>query len=396
LILARKHAIGLPSSEKNEPPVSKQLSCHWCSRRRSNAGRSRKCTSEIGRSPTAQLREKAGEGYLESLPVCAAREAAYFSNMKIIANRKWMIRDRALAARLRAWLVAHGAEEEKVTGKYEAWRVKQSDAKWTYYTTGTLYVTDSEDPALLEAQRHVDALLGGRFAEPTRDFQIGLDETGKGEIFGPVVLAAVVAPRELFGQLEEVLGVADTKVKHSAAHWEELLGRIGFYQPQGLAWKTRKIVPEEFDRVSVNRLMDRDYRLLLEDITAGVTPAKTRVVLDDYGPGRELDRYFAHLREAGMEVVRTTKADDRYLECRLASLVAKGEQQRILEAIRRDKRYALKGQELGSGNAGDRKTLGWLRAWHRTGRPWPEFVKQSFRTVQEIDGRTALPKRKWL
>src|SRR5579884_3275146 len=109
--------------------------------------------------------------------------------MKSIANRKWKVRDSALAARIKAWLIEQGAVEEKVTGAYERWRLRQSDARWTYYSTGTLYVTDSDDPALLEAQRHVDQLVGGRFVPASRDFLIGLDETGKGEIIGPVILA---------------------------------------------------------------------------------------------------------------------------------------------------------------------------------------------------------------
>jgi ribonuclease H len=309
--------------------------------------------------------------------------------MKIIANRKWMVRDPAQAARIKAWLIEQGAVEEKVTGAYEKWRVRHSDAKWTYYTTGTLYVTDSDDPALLEAQRHVDQLLGGRFVAATRDFQIGLDEAGKGEIFGPVVLAAVVVRRALFQQLEEIIGVADTKNAHTPRYWEELFGRIDFYRPQGLDWKTAQITPEEFDRVSINRLLDRDYERVLGQSMSGIDPKQARVVLDDYGAGPALERHFKQLRDSGAEVVCATKADDRYLECRLASLVAKREQQRALDAIRRDKRYALEGHELGSGNAGDPKTLAWLRAWHRSGRPWPPFVKRSFRTIEEIDGRPA-------
>ncbi|MDE3136784.1 MAG: hypothetical protein KGL59_09430 [Acidobacteriota bacterium] len=314
--------------------------------------------------------------------------------MKIIANRKWTVREPAQVARIRAWLIAQGAVEEKVTSAYEQWRVRHSDAKWTYYTTGTLYVTDSDDPALLEAQRHVDQLLGGRFVAPSRDFLVGLDETGKGEIFGPAVLAAVVVPRILFQQLEEIIGVADTKTAHSPRYWEELFGRIDFYRAQGLDWAVAQITPEEFDRVSINRLLDRDYERLLGEAMRRVDPQRARVVLDDYGAGAALERHFEKLTESGAEVVRATKADDRYLECRLASLVAKREQQRALDAIRRDKRYVIVGHELGSGNAGDPKTLAWLRAWHRTGRPWPSFVKCSFRTIGEIDGTPAPPKRR--
>jgi ribonuclease HII len=314
--------------------------------------------------------------------------------MKIIANRKWMVRDPAQAARIKAWLVEQGAVEEKVTGAYEKWRVRHSDAKWTYYSTGTLYVTDSDDPALLEAQRHIDGLLGGRFVAPTRDFLVGLDETGKGEIFGPAVLAAVVVPRALFQQIEEIIGVADTKTAHSPRYWEELFGRIDFYRPQGLDWAIAQITPGEFDRVSINRLLDRDYQRLLGETMKRIDPKRARVVLDDYGPGEALDRYFRQLKDAGVDTVRATKADDRYLECRLASLVAKREQQRALDAIRHDKRYALEGHELGSGNPGDPKTVAWLRAWHRTGRAWPPFLKRSFRTIEEIEGTPAPPKRR--
>lgn len=314
--------------------------------------------------------------------------------MKTIANRKWAVPDRSQADRLKLWLIEHGAVQEKVTGSYELWRVRHSDAKWTYYSTGTLYVTDSDDPALLAAQRHVDELLGGRFVAASRDLLVGLDETGKGEIFGPVVLAAVVLPRTLFRQIEEIIGVAVTKAKHPVRYWEELFRRIDFYRAQGLDWTTARIAAEEFGQASINRLLDRDYERLLSALLQDVDPRKVRVVLDDYGVGRALDQRFEQLREAGAEVIRTTKADDRYLECRLASLVAKCEQQRLLEAIRRDKRYALEGRELGSGNAGDPKTLAWLRAWHATGRPWPPFVKRSFRTVQEISGHPSPPKRR--
>jgi ribonuclease HII len=313
--------------------------------------------------------------------------------MKTVANRKWAVADRDLAARIRSWLVAHGGENERVTGAHELWRVRQAGAKWTYYTTGTLYVTDSDDPALLEAQRSIDRLAGVRFAAPSRDVLIGLDETGKGEIFGPVILAAVTLPRALFGQIEEVIGVADTKVSRQPRYWEELFARIDFYCAQGFDWATASISPYELGRASVNGLLDRRYRELLATVVERIDPGRARVVLDDYGAGSLLQHYLRELASAGAEIVRVTRADDRYLECRLASLVAKRAQQKLLQAIRDDERFRLAGHQLGSGNTSDPKTLGWLRAWHATGRPWPDFVKQSFRTVREIEGRSERAKR---
>ena len=314
--------------------------------------------------------------------------------MKRIANRKWKVKDRALAARVKAWLLAHGGAEDKVTGRYELWRVRQSDAAWTYYTTGTLFVTETADEAVAEAERRVDELVGGRFVAPSREFLIGLDETGKGEIFGPVVLAGVVVPRDLSPAIEEIIGVADTKVSRPPRYWETLFARIEPLRAQGLDWTIRRIEPEEFDRISINRLLDRGYGRIVEQLAGRVEMKRARVVLDDYGAGHALVEQLRQLSAAGADVIKTTKADDRYLECRMASLVAKREQQRALEAIRADARYRLEGRELGSGNAGDAKTLAWLRAWHATGREWPPFVKQSFRTVQQIDGKSAMPKRR--
>lgn len=312
--------------------------------------------------------------------------------MKTISNRKWMIADPALAGRVKTWLVRQGGEEEPVTGRHETWRVRQADAQWTFYSTGTLYVTGSDEPALLEAQRHVDSLVGGRFVQPSRDFLVGFDETGKGEVFGPIVLAGVLFPRVLFQQLEEIIGVADTKVSHSARYWEELFVRVDFYRAHGLDWAIRKIEPAELDRFSINGLLDRDYQQLLADFARRIDIGRARVVLDDYGAGRALRESLGAL--GGAECVRTTHADDRYLECRLASLVAKREQQQVLDAIRKDARYKLPGKELGSGNPGDPRTLAWLATWHRTGKQWPWFVKQSFLTVQEITGKRAPAKRR--
>lgn len=50
-------------------------------------------------------------------------------------------------------------------------------------------------------------------------------------------------------------------------------------------------------------------------------------------------------------------------------------------------------KSIGSGNAGDPETAEWLKAWHAAGRPWPWFVKRSFRTIQEIEGKSAPAKK---
>jgi ribonuclease HII len=114
---------------------------------------------------------------------------------------------------------------------------------------------------------------------------------------------------------------------------------------------------------------------------------KCRIVLDDYGVGEKLRRYLRSLENAGADVKVVHQADEHYLEARVASLIAKREREKIMEAIGRDEEFKIEGCNIGSGNAGDKETINWLMKWKETGKPWPWFVKQSYRTVREIDGR---------
>ena len=72
--------------------------------------------------------------------------------MKLVSNRKWNIQDPAVADKIKEWLLANGGREDTgLTSEHEIWRIRYSDATLTYYKKGTLFVTDSNDGALVEA-----------------------------------------------------------------------------------------------------------------------------------------------------------------------------------------------------------------------------------------------------
>ena len=56
--------------------------------------------------------------------------------------------------------------------------------------------------------------------------------------------------------------------------------RIDFYRPQGLDWAIAQITPGEFDRVSINRLLDRDYQRLLGETMKRIDPQRARQLID--------------------------------------------------------------------------------------------------------------------
>jgi ribonuclease HII len=115
--------------------------------------------------------------------------------------------------------------------------------------------------------------------------------------------------------------------------------------------------------------------------------------LDDFGIGPTLKRFLNFLEKQGAEVVVTSNADDKYLEAKTASLVAKRTREAVMKAINENPEFRIDGLSVGSGNAGDPQTVKWLEKWRASGKPWPWFVKRSFRTVRGMEGKLREPEK---
>ena len=311
-----------------------------------------------------------------------------------MAGRTWKDVESSAVGQIRNYLLDGGGIEDQTKSQYELWRVKISGAAITAYTKGTIYSTPSNfsSLALHEIWEHIDLIAGSPFAAPESDFVIGLDEAGKGEVFGNIVLAAVIIPKAIYKEIELMLGPADTKKKHTFDFWEDVLEKLNRYKGKGFSFAIEKISPAQIAANNINRVMDATYRELLSGFLQKVAIDRCRIVLDDYGTGPQLKQFLNSLKEQGAEVVVTTKADDTYLETKAASLVAKRFQQLTLKQIREDPQFVVDGATIGSGNAGDSKTINWLNEWYQTGNQWPWFVKTSFKTVRKIENKPAVIK----
>jgi ribonuclease HII len=179
--------------------------------------------------------------------------------------------------------------------------------------------------------------------------------------------------------------VADTKHKRDVAYWDDLFRQIDRFKSRGLDFVVEKIPPWHVDRYNLNKIMDVVYQRIISFFLRHAESSQCRVVIDDYGVGATLGRYLRALENAGTEVVVATGADDRFLEARVASVLAKREREKVIEALRQSPQLQVDDHTVGSGNAGDPETLAWLKAWKATGKQWPWFVKRSFRTVRAMD-----------
>ena len=299
------------------------------------------------------------------------------------------------AAEIKEYLLKEGGVEKEVKAPHEEWRVRFSDSTFTYYKKGTLYSTpsNSKDPAVLNAWQYIDSVVGSAYVLPTKDFLIGLDETGKGEVIGHTVLTGVNFPKELFKEVDLLIGPADTKNRHKFEYWDEIFIKLDKLRSKGLDFIHEKIPPWHVDRYNLNKIMDVSYQRILSIFFRKVEISQCRVVLDDYGIGDTLKRFLNFLEKQGAEIVVTKNSEDKYLEARVASLISKREREAVIKAINENPEFQVNGQSVGSGNAGDPKTDAWLKAWWEKYKLWPWFVKRSFKNIRKIEGKTGEVKK---
>ena len=306
------------------------------------------------------------------------------------SGRTWKNVNPSDAEKIKEYLLNEGGVGEEVKTPYEEWRVRFSDSNFTYYKKGTLYSTpsNSKDPAVFNAWQYIDSLVGSAYVLPTKDFLIGLDETGKGEVIGHTVLTGVIFPKELFKDVDLLIGPADTKNRHKFEYWDEIFIRLDKLRSKGLNFIYEKIPPWYVDRYNLNKIMDVSYQRILSIFFRRVEISQCRIVLDDYGIGDTLKRFLNFLEKQGAEIIVTKNSEDKYLEAKVASLISKRQREAVIKAINENPEFQINGQSVGSGNAGDPKTDAWLKAWWEKYKSWPWFVKRSFKNVRKIEGKT--------
>jgi len=312
-----------------------------------------------------------------------------------MAGRTWKKITEEKAQLIKEYLLEKGGDEQNVSSPYEAWRIRFSDSTFTYYTSGKLHSTpsNSNDPAVIEAWEWISNTAGSSFITPNKDYLIGLDETGKGELVGHLHLVGVVFPSKLFPILENITSTADTKKRHPFSYWDELYKKISQLAQEGLGFIHETIPPWQVDEYNLNKIMDVVYQRILANFLRELDVSKCRIVIDDYGVGPTLRRFLNFLEKRGGEVIVVTGSEDEYLEARVASLIAKRQREGVVEAINRREEFKVNGLSIGSGNASDVQTRKWLEAWYQSGEEWPWFVKRSYKTVREIEGRDRIPKK---
>jgi ribonuclease HII len=213
-------------------------------------------------------------------------------------------------------------------------------------------------------------------------FIAGIDEAGRGPVFGPMVMAIAAVEAEKQDSLRKA-GVADSKVLSP-----ETRERLARTIEESLPFEVIELSPAVIDEAvtgtgdSLNKLEARATALLIHRLAARITLSK--VIIDS--PTRSEDKYEIEVREAldALDPTGATKsiilqpeikADANHPIVGAASIIAKVRRDAAIRALE------TKHGPLGSGYPSDPATQAFLGANWREAH---DFFRKSWESYQRL------------
>jgi len=240
----------------------------------------------------------------------------------------------AQAALVKEYLDTHGFEKREVP--YAKFAGKTKEVGVVFYESGKLVAQGKgtedfvkfflEPEVLKEVRLGYDEVLNPKAYEP----HIGVDESGKGDFFGPLVVSAVFAQKEAFAQFKE-LKVRDSKTISSDKKAIEMAKSIR--EIRECAVEVVAIGNEAYNRMhlkfrNVNDMLGWGHARAIENVLLRIDPKNTgkvclRAISDQFGNKRIIERALME-RGQGIELEQRHRAEED-LAVAAASIVARAE-----------------------------------------------------------------------
>ena len=198
----------------------------------------------------------------------------------------------------------------------------------------------------------------------------GVDEAGRGPMFGPLVVGAVYIEDD--SVLKEI-GVKDSKKLTPAAR-DRMFDQIA---EAASMWCTVPLSAEEIDaQMKTQSLNMIELGLFVEAV--GRIP--TDVIYADC-PDVDTDRFgnIMSVRLDGRKVVAAHKADALYPVVSAASIMAKVTRDRMLDVLRKEFDC-----EIGSGYPSDTVTVQFIEKWIKDNGCAPPHTRKSWEPVKKM------------
>ena len=246
------------------------------------------------------------------------------------------------AEKLKERLKARGAEEKRPP-EYASYRLSLDGGELIVYESGSLVYSGKGKEKIKETV--IEELLGLEENLP----RVGCDEAGKGEFFGPLVVACVCADREC---LRELLSL---EVKDSKRVKPEKIKEIGEKIKEKCKGVVRVILPEVYNRDyrkfgNVNRYLEKVYLEVLKKLLKRCRPKE--IVIDKFS--KRLEEVLKENLKGTLEEMKITVREKGESDpvVAAASIVAKAERLKAVEKLSKELGFEVK-----EGNRENRELL---------------------------------------
>ncbi len=291
---------------------------------------------------------------------------------------------------LRELLTPGGWEFDELP--YAHWRAKKDKTTVAAYNSGKVVVQGRGTAEVVQFVIEPEILKQARFGyenELTRtedplmfEPHAGIDESGKGDYFGPLVIAAVYTDGDSAEKLLK-LGVTDSKKIKSDKKIAKLADEIR--RIVGGSFSVVPIGPAAYNRLyekikNVNRLLAWGHARAMENLLEKVEDCP-RVIADKFANEREIKRVLMQ-KGRGVELIQRTKAESD-IAVAAASIIARAEFVGRLQKLGETAGMTLpKGAGLPVLQAGKRFVA------QKGANALADFAKCHFRTTTKITGST--------
>lgn len=203
----------------------------------------------------------------------------------------------------------------------------------------------------------------------------GFDESGRGPVFGPMVLCGVLFEPSMLDELKAA-GVRDSKLL--SPRRRETLARL--ITQKAVKCEIVELSPIEIDELRLVKKtnLNEIEAMKIAQILDRLKPEVAYVDSTDPDPKMFERRILRHVRTRPKLVVENF-ADRKYVVVAAASIIAK---------VRRDQQVAelhRKYGDFGSGYSSDIRTIAFLERWVREHGKLPEFARKSWGTARRIE-----------
>lgn len=236
--------------------------------------------------------------------------------------------------RLKNYILATGINRVPVKSEYELLRIRDKGISIIVYKSGKFVYEDS--PAAKEIIDRITVEKKEKY-----NYLLGSDETGKGEWYGPLVIACTALTPLQVNQFRKI-GVRDSKTlsKKSLFQLENQARTINFpRQITCLMPETYNRLYKEFkqEKKTLNDLLAWGHSAAIKTVLDLIKFEKVKVIIDKFDVEKTYRRLYT-LDESKVEIIQKSRGE-REIPVALASILAKVRFENSVDLL--DKKYGL-------------------------------------------------------